>query len=71
MIEVGERVQFVPYWNVSMLDNAKVKKAKSVVGVVTLVNAKNRVFWCEYDHYGVKQLEAFKFQDIGDTVRRV
>lgn len=70
MIEVGQRVQFIPYWDASMHDDAKARKAKTVVGVVTLVNVAHRVFYCEYDHYGVKQVEAFKFQDIGDTVRR-
>lgn len=70
MIKVGQRFRFVPHWNVSMHDDAKARKAKTVTGVVTIVNAKHRVFWCEYDHDGTKQVEAFKFQDIGDTVWR-
>ncbi len=71
MIEVGQRVQFIPYWDVCHIDDAKTRKAKTVTGVVTMVNYKHRVFYCEYDHYGAKQVEAFKFQDIDDVVRRV
>lgn len=71
MIEVGQRVQFVPYWDISMHDDAKTKKEKTVTAVVTIVNEKHRVFWCEYGYHGVKQVETFKFQDIGDTVWRV
>ena len=70
MIEVGQKMRFVPHYDVSEKDGKRAIKAKSVTGVVTMVNAKHRVFWCEYDHYGSKQLEAFKFQDIGDRVRR-
>lgn len=71
MVEVGQRMCFVPHWNMSDKDDKRTKKAKTVTAVVTLVNERNRVFWCEYDHYGTKQVEAFKFQDIGDRVRRV
>ena len=68
MVEVGQRVRFVPYWNLGEYDNAKTKKAKSVAGVVTIVNAKHQVFWCEYAYKGVRQIETFKFVDIGDAV---
>lgn len=68
MVKVGQRVRFVPYWNESYLDNAKTKKAKTVTGVVTIVNYKHCVFWCEYEYKGVRQIETFNFSDIGVTV---
>lgn len=68
MVKVGQRVRFVPYWNESIHDNAKERKAKTVTGVVTTVNAKHRVFWCEYEYKGVRQIETFNFADIGVTV---
>jgi hypothetical protein len=70
MIEVGQRVQFVPYWDLSKLDDARTRKAKTVVGVVTEVNVRHRLFYCSYNRNGVKYIESFKFQDIGDTVWR-
>lgn len=71
MIEVGQRVQFIPYWDFCRPDDPKTRKAKMVTAVVTIVNEKHCVFWCEYEHCGSKQIETFKFQDIGDTVWRV
>ena len=71
MIEVGQRVRFIPHWDVSKFDNGKAKKLKTVTAVVTMVNEKHRVFYCQYNIGGVNQVEAFKFCDIGDTVRRV
>ena len=71
MIEVGQQVKFIPHWDVSMHDTAKTRKAKTVTGVVTMVNDKHRVFCCEYGHGSTKQVEMFNFHDIGDTVRRV
>lgn len=68
MVEVGQRVRFVPYCNLGEHDNAKTKKAKTVMGVVTIVNYKHRVFWCEYEYKGVRQIETFNFADIGVTV---
>lgn len=68
MVEVGQRVRFIPYWNLSEHDNARTKKAKTVTGVVTIVNYKHRVFWCEYEYKGVRQIETFNFADIGVAV---
>lgn len=68
MVEVGQRVRFVPYWNLGAFDDAKTKKTKSVTGFVTIVNYKHRVFWCEFEYKGVRQIETFNFADIGVTV---
>lgn len=70
MIEVGQKVRFMPYWAENKHSNSKTKEAKTVTGVVTMVNIKHRFFRCEYDEYGVKQVETFKLQDIGNTVWR-
>ena len=71
MVEVGQRMKFIPCWDYSSKDTAQEKKNKIITGVVVKVNAKHLIFFCEYDHYGPKQIESFKFQDIGNTVWRV
>ena len=68
MVKVGQRVRFIPFWNTNAFDTEKTKRAKTVTGVVTIVNYKHRVFWCEYEFNGVRQIETFNFSDIGVTV---
>jgi hypothetical protein len=68
LVRVGQRVRFVPYWLVGEFDDEKAKREKSVTGVVTIVNEKHRLFWCECAYKGVKQIETFHFADIGKVV---
>ena len=70
MIKVGQKMCFIPHWDIVLHDDKKTRKAKTVTGVVTIVNYKHKIFWCEYDHYCSKQVETFKFCDIGDVVWR-
>lgn len=70
LVSVGDKMRFVPHWNVSIHDDAKAKREKEVFAEVVMIN-KHGVFWCEYYAHGVKFLESFQLQDIGNTVRRV
>lgn len=69
MIEVGTRVKFVPAILATKFDEFYADQTKVATGKVFLVNKEHRVFWIEFKSFGVRQVESFKFFDIGKSVK--
>lgn len=68
MITKGQKVKFIPLKDIRVFglgdDN------KEVTGVVTYINKAHNWFLAEYDDaFGGKLRKAFKFSDIGQSVR--
>lgn len=71
MIELGQKVRFVPHWNKSTVDDRATIRAKTITGKVIYVNHQNSNFTVEYSCGGPAQRETFKFFDIGKEMHIV
>jgi hypothetical protein len=69
MIFEGAKVQFIPSINKWTKEGQPETPGKTVTGKITQVNWQNRVFFVEYKLGDSKQTEAFKFFDIGKSVK--
>ena len=69
MIEVGQKVRFVPYWNISCMDTKKERQAKEITGKVIFVHRKHKQFTVKYSSCGGPEMkETFKMSQIGQDV---
>lgn len=68
MIELGQKVRFLPSWVHSYNYTPEEKNAASVTGKVVFVNKGHKMFVAEYGFLGTKQRESFKFCQIGKDV---
>lgn len=69
MIEVGQKMRFIPHWNKSEHDDEDAKRDKTIVGTVVYVNRDHKQFAVEYSSCGGnKQKETFKFSQIGKDI---
>lgn len=72
MIDIGQKVQFIPHWNISGYDNEETKREKTVTGKVIYVNRKHKQFTVKYTSCGGnEQKETFKMSQIGKDVHVV
>lgn len=69
MIGEGARVQFIPSYSYNVKLTPAENWKQAVIGKITLVNWKNRVFIVEYPCGNTRQREAFQFMDIGKAVK--
>lgn len=69
MIGVGEKVRFVPSFDIGGNDDEETLKRKTVTGTVVYIHSAHQYFTCEYDLGRSKMRESFKFADIGKTVK--
>ena len=68
MVDVGQKMRFVPSWNKNAFDDEQTIKEKSVIGKVIYVNRQHKQFTVKYPCGGTKQKETFKFSEIGKTI---
>ena len=71
MIDIGQKVRFVPCWKVKMYDSQEEIRAKMVTGKVIYVDRAHKKFTVKYPCGGTMQKETFKFCDIGEDVHIV
>lgn len=71
MIRIGEKVSFIPGWNISSVDNEEAKREKTVTGRVIYVNREHKLFCVKYRCGGTMQKETFKISQIGTDVQRI
>lgn len=68
MIDIGQKVRFVPCWNVKAYDSEEEIRAKTVTGKVIYVDRAHKKFTVKYSCGGTVQKETFKFSEIGKEV---
>jgi hypothetical protein len=68
MIGQGMRVLFKPSFTITKFDSPEDAAVNRIVGTVTLVNWKHRMFTVEYECGDSIQRESFKFSQIGKDV---
>jgi hypothetical protein len=69
MIQIGQRVRFVPEYMKCKPFSYEERRTAKVTGTVVYINQAHRYFVAEFDCGNTKQREAFKFYYIGKTVR--
>lgn len=69
-LAVGLKVKFVPFVEEVRNKTVEERKAarKTATGTVIYINAPHKYFTIEYDWYGNKMRESFKFVDFGEVV---
>ena len=68
MIDIGQKMRFIPYWNQSEHDDEATKREKTVTGKVIYVNRQHKQFCVKYLCGGVEMKEAFKLSQIGKDI---
>ena len=68
MIDIGQKVRFVPCWWKSVVDTELTIRAKTVTGKVIYVDRAHRTFTVKYSCGGTVQKETFKISDIDKEV---
>lgn len=68
MIDIGQKVRFVPCWNIKAFDTQEEIRAKTVTGKVIYVDRAHKKFTVKYSCGGTVQKETFKFSEIGKEV---
>ena len=71
MIDIGQKMCFIPHWNVNQFDNEAAIREKTIVGKIIYVDRAHRKFTVKYTCGGTAQKETFKFSDIGETIHRM
>ena len=71
MIRIGEKVSFIPSFNVSVADTVAEKREKTISGRVIYVYRDHNMFCVKYRCGGTMQKETFKFSQIGQDVHRI
>jgi hypothetical protein len=67
-MHIGTKAFFVPSFDNSERYTPQERKEASVMGKIVYINQEHKYFTVEWDHYGAKQRESFKFGDIGKQV---
>lgn len=68
MIAKGQRVRFVPNFNIDKIGKDRLCEMKKVTGTIVYVNEAHSYFTAEYDVQGYKMRESFKFSEYGEAV---
>ena len=69
MIDIGQKMRFIPQWNKSEHDDEEAKRRKTVTGKIIYVNRQHKQFTVKYTCCGGAMMkETFKFSDIGNEV---
>ena len=71
MIRIGEKVAFIPSFNISPVDTEEEKREKTISGRVIYVNRDHDMFCVKFRWGGTMQKETFKFSQIGQCVHRI
>lgn len=71
MIDIGQKVRFIPHWNESIHDDEATKREKTVTGKVIYVSRQHKQFTVKYPCGGTMQKETFKLSQIGEDVHVV
>ena len=68
MIDIGQKVRFVPCWDKKMYDSEEEIRLKSITGKVIYVDRAHKLFTVKYSCGGTTQKETFKMTDLGKEV---
>ena len=68
MINIGQKVRFVPCWNKRVYDTKEEIRLKSIIGKVIYVDRAHKTFTVRYSCGGTIQKETFKFSDLDKEV---
>lgn len=69
MIDIGQKMRFIPYWNISKQDTSETKRENQVTGKVIYVNRQHKSFTIKYTCCGGCYMkETFKFSEIGQNI---
>lgn len=72
MIDIGQKMNFVPCYLYSEKDTKKEHRSKMITGKVIYVNRKHKQFTVKYTLCGgLKMKETFKFSQIGQDIHIV
>ena len=68
MIDIGQKVRFVPCWDKKAFDSEEEIRRKSITGKVIYVDRAHKTFTVKYSCGGTVQKETFKIADLGKEV---
>ena len=69
MIDIGQKMRFVPYWCKGGNDSPESTREKTVIGKVIYVDRAHKKFTLKYSVCGGAEMkETFKFADIDKEV---
>lgn len=69
MVDIGQKVCFIPHWNINEHDVEETKREKTVTGKVIYVDRDHRKFTVKYSiRGGAEMKETFKLSQIGEDV---
>lgn len=68
MLDIGQKVRFVPHHAASVSDSAEEAKAKEITGKVIYVDRRHKKFTVSYSCGSGAMLETFKFSQAGNDV---
>ena len=72
MIDIGQKMRFVPYWYKGENDSPDKTREKQVIGKVIYVDRAHKKFTVKYTVCGgLKMKETFKFSQIGQDIHIV
>lgn len=72
MIDIGQKMRFVPYWNIGGIDTPEEIQQKTITGKVIYVDRDHKKFTVKYSVCGGnEQKETFKFSQIGQDIHIV
>lgn len=68
MIDIGQKVRFVPCWDKKAFDSEEEIRRKSITGKVIYVDRAHKTFTVKYSCGGTVQKETFKMTDLDKEV---
>lgn len=68
MIDIGQKVRFVPCWDKKAFDSEEEIRRKSITGKVIYVDRAHKTFTVKYSCGGTVQKETFKITDLDKEV---
>lgn len=72
MIDIGQKMRFIPHWNRNEHDDEATKREKTVTGKVIYVDRDHKKFTVKYNSRGGTPMkETFKFSQIGEDIHIV
>lgn len=71
MIDIGQKMRFVPYWFKGMNDTPGEREQKKVIGKVIYVDRAHKKFTVKFPCGGTEMKETFKLSQIGKYIHVV
>lgn len=68
MIDIGQKMRFIPHWDKGGNDTPEEKREKTVTGKVIYVDRAHRKFTVKYPCGGTELKETLKLTDIGKEI---